>query len=50
MRVQLALDVRDREAAVDCAGRLFGAAPHERKPGYASFALDAPPLELVLRP
>lgn len=48
MRVQLALNVRDLERAVDYYTRLFGAAPHKRRPGYASFALDAPPLKLVL--
>ncbi|HUV47779.1 MAG TPA: ArsI/CadI family heavy metal resistance metalloenzyme [Actinomycetes bacterium] len=47
-RVQLALNVSDIDAAVDFYGRLFGAEPHKRRPGYANFALDAPPLKLVL--
>lgn len=47
-RVQLALNVADIDAAVDFYGRLFGAEPHKRRPGYANFALDAPPLKLVL--
>jgi catechol 2,3-dioxygenase-like lactoylglutathione lyase family enzyme len=47
-RVQLALNVGDIDAAVDFYSRLFGAEPHKRRPGYANFALDAPPLKLVL--
>jgi len=48
MRLQLALNVRDIEEAVAYYSKLFGAAPHKRRPGYANFALDAPPLKLVL--
>lgn len=48
MRLQLALNVRDLDAAVAFYSALFGAAPSKRKPGYANFALDAPPLKLVL--
>lgn len=48
MRIQLALNVRDIDEAVDYYGRLFGALPHKRRPGYANFALDKPPLKLVL--
>lgn len=48
MRIQLALNVRDIDEAVDYYGRLFGALPHKRRPGYANFALDEPPLKLVL--
>jgi catechol 2,3-dioxygenase-like lactoylglutathione lyase family enzyme len=47
-RVQLALNVSDVDAAVDFYRRLFGAEPHKTRPGYANFALDAPPLKLVL--
>ncbi len=47
-RVQLALNVADVDAAVDFYSRLFGAEPHKTRPGYANFALDAPPLKLVL--
>ncbi len=47
-RVQLAINVSDVDAAVDFYRRLFGAEPHKRRPGYANFALDAPPLKLVL--
>ena len=48
MRIQLALNVRDIDEAVDYYGRLFGALPHKRRPGYANFALEKPPLKLVL--
>lgn len=47
-RVQLALRVSDLEAAIAFYGRLFGAEPHKRRPGYANFALDEPALKLVL--
>ena len=48
MRIQLALNVRDIDEAVDYYGKLFAALPHKRRPGYANFALDKPPLKLVL--
>ncbi len=48
MRLQLALNVRDIDEAVDYYGKLFNAAPHKRRPGYANFAIDEPPLKLVL--
>lgn len=48
MRLQLALNVRDLDEAVDYYSKLFGAEPHKRRPGYANFAIDAPPLKLVL--
>src|SRR5687767_8888408 len=47
-RVQLALNVTDIDAAIDFYGRLFGAEPAKRRPGYANFAIDQPPLKLVL--
>ncbi|MGL6237135.1 MAG: ArsI/CadI family heavy metal resistance metalloenzyme [Segniliparus sp.] len=47
-RVQLALNVENLEAAVSFYAKLFGAAPAKRKPGYANFAIDQPPLKLVL--
>ena len=47
-RVQLALNVSDVDAAVEFYGRLFDAEPAKRRPGYANFALDSPPLKLVL--
>jgi len=48
MRLQLALNVRDLDAAVDFYSALFGVAVNKRKPGYANFAIDSPPLKLVL--
>jgi catechol 2,3-dioxygenase-like lactoylglutathione lyase family enzyme len=47
-RVQLAIDVDDIDEAVTFYGRLFGAQPAKRRPGYANFALDEPALKLVL--
>jgi catechol 2,3-dioxygenase-like lactoylglutathione lyase family enzyme len=47
-RVQLALNVDDLEQAVTFYGKLFGAEPAKRKPGYANFAIAEPPLKLVL--
>jgi len=48
MRLQLALNVRDLNEAVDYYSKLFGAEPHKRRPGYANFAIDNPALKLVL--
>jgi catechol 2,3-dioxygenase-like lactoylglutathione lyase family enzyme len=48
MRVHLSLNVRDLDAAVSYYSKLFGAKPSKRKPGYANFALDRPPLKLAL--
>lgn len=47
-RVQLALNVSDVAAAVEFYRRLFGAEPAKARPGYANFALEDPPLKLVL--
>lgn len=47
-RVQLALNVDDIDVAVDFYRRLFGTEPAKRRPGYANFAIDSPPLKLVL--
>ena len=48
MRLQLALDVSDIDEAVDFYSKLFDAEPAKRKPGYANFAIENPPLKLVL--
>ncbi len=48
MRLQLALNVEDLDTAVDFYSRMFGTGPAKRKPGYANFAIDQPPLKLVL--
>ena len=47
-RVQLALNVSNLDAAVDFYARLFGTEPAKRRPGYANFAVEDPPLKLVL--
>jgi catechol 2,3-dioxygenase-like lactoylglutathione lyase family enzyme len=48
MRLQLALNVRNLEEAVAFYTKLFDTPPHKRKPGYANFAIERPPLKLVL--
>ncbi len=48
MRLQLALNVKDLEQAIDFYSKMFGAPVNKRKPGYANFAIDDPPLKLVL--
>lgn len=48
MRIQLALNVTDLDAAIEFYGGLFDAKPAKVKPGYANFAIDQPPLKLVL--
>jgi catechol 2,3-dioxygenase-like lactoylglutathione lyase family enzyme len=48
MRLQLALNVRDLAEAVAYYSKLFDAEPHKRRAGYANFAIDTPPLKLVL--
>src|SRR5215471_17934554 len=48
MRLQLALNVRNIDEAVEFYTNLFGTPPRKRKPGYANFAIEAPPLKLVL--
>jgi catechol 2,3-dioxygenase-like lactoylglutathione lyase family enzyme len=46
--VQLALNVSDVDAAVAFYSKLFNTPPAKRRPGYANFAVDSPPLKLVL--
>ncbi|MBW2316604.1 MAG: VOC family protein [Deltaproteobacteria bacterium] len=48
MRLQLALNVRDLDQAVDFYSKLFDAKPAKRKPGYANFSIEQQPLKLVL--
>ena len=48
MRLQLALNVADLDQAVDFYTRMFGVEPAKIRPGYANFAIAAPPLKLVL--
>ncbi|MCZ7373581.1 ArsI/CadI family heavy metal resistance metalloenzyme [Micromonospora sp. WMMC250] len=47
-RVQLALRVSDLEGSVAFYAKLFGVEPAKRRPGYANFAIENPPLKLVL--
>jgi catechol 2,3-dioxygenase-like lactoylglutathione lyase family enzyme len=47
-RVQLALRVSDLEGSVEFYAKLFGTGPAKRRPGYANFAIEEPPLKLVL--
>lgn len=48
MRLQLALNVRDLDTAVDFYSKMFDTQPAKTKPGYANFAIEQPPLKLVL--
>ncbi len=48
MRLQLALNVKDLDAAVAFYSAMFGVPVNKRKPGYANFAVESPPLKLVL--
>ncbi len=48
MRIQLALNVRDIDEAVSFYSKLFGVEPHKRREAYANFAIQEPPLKLVL--
>lgn len=47
-RVQMALNVADLEGSVEFYTKLFGVGPHKRREGYANFAVQDPPLKLVL--
>ena len=47
-RVQLALNVSDLEASVEFYSTMFNVQPHKRRPGYANFEVENPPLKLVL--
>ena len=47
-RLQLALNVKDLDEAVAFYTKMFGVPVHKRKPGYANFAIQDPPLKLVL--
>ena len=48
MRFQLALNVRDLDEAIDYYSKLLGTEVNKRKPGYANFAVENPPIKLVL--
>jgi predicted enzyme related to lactoylglutathione lyase len=46
--VQLALNVDNLDAAVEFYSKLFDTKPAKVREGYANFAIDDPPLKLVL--
>jgi len=48
MRLQLALKVRNIDEAICFYTKMFGTGPAKTKPGYANFAIENPPLKLVL--
>jgi len=48
MRLQLALNVHDLDNAIDFYSKMFSTPPAKIKPGYANFAIENPPLKLVL--
>lgn len=48
MRLQLALNVDRLDDAIDFYTKLFGVAPAKVKPGYANWAIEDPPLKLVV--
>lgn len=47
-KTHISLHVNDLGKAVDFYRKLFRAEPAKRKPGYANFDLDNPPLKLAL--
>lgn len=48
MRLQLALNVDDLDQAIDFYSSLFDTPPAKVRDGYANFAIENPPLKLVL--
>jgi len=48
MRLQLALNVKDLDSAIDFYSKMFDSPVHKRKAGYANFEVENPPLKLVL--
>ena len=47
-RVQLALNVADLEASIEFYTKLFQTPPAKIRENYANFAIETPPLKLVL--
>jgi predicted enzyme related to lactoylglutathione lyase len=47
-RVQLALNVSNLEQAIEFYSKFFKSEPAKVRPGYANFAIEEPPLKLVL--
>ena len=48
MRLQLALNVDDLGEAIDFYSKMFDVTPYKVRDGYANFAIEQPPLKLVL--
>jgi catechol 2,3-dioxygenase-like lactoylglutathione lyase family enzyme len=48
MRLQLGLNVQNLTDAIDFYTKMFDTPPAKVKPGYANFAIENPPLKLVL--
>jgi len=48
MRLQLALNVDDLDESIEFYRRMFNTEPVKVRDGYANFAIDEPPLKLVL--
>ena len=47
-RVQLAINVSDLDSSVAFYSKLLSTEPAKVRPGYANFAVEDPPLKLVL--
>jgi hypothetical protein len=47
-RLQLALNVSNLDEAVGFYSKYFKTGPTKLRPGYANFAIDEPPLKLIL--
>jgi catechol 2,3-dioxygenase-like lactoylglutathione lyase family enzyme len=47
-RIQLAVNVSDLDEAIEFYSKFFKSEPAKVRPGYANFAIDDPPLKLVL--
>ncbi len=47
-RLQLAINVADLDEAITFYSKMFSTAPTKTRPGYANFAIEDPPLKLVL--
>jgi len=48
MRIQLALNVKNIETAIEFYSKLFNTNVNKRKPGHPNFEINNPPLKLVL--
>lgn len=48
MRLQLALNVDNLDESVSFYEKMFDTPVNKRRPGYANFAIENPPLKLVL--